>query len=155
MTAQRYEYGGEDTGHFWLGVCVGDRVPMARKPFASAIVTRLDEDSIALEGHVDETPDVPEIVEYACRQLARDLKTIRWETTETELPKAIWIEPMGFGDKPDSDDWTAVLDVTHDAYRYEGIDEATAKGLAVCLHGLDQTIADKLGQSEDHERSRS
>ena len=151
MTAQRYEYDGEDTGHFWLGVCVGDRVPMARKPFASAIVTRLDEDSIALEGHVDETPDVPEIVEYACHQLARDLKTIRWETTETELPKAIWIEPMGFGDKPDSDDWTAVMDVLNDVRDYEFPSIEMGRGLTACLANIADTLRARIAAGRREE----
>ena len=153
-TAEKYEYDGEDTGHCWIGVCVGDRVPMARRPLAVQYTTPLDTDHFTADARFEGSPAVLEMVRYASRRIASIIMPPQ-VPFRPRIPKAIWIEPMGFGDKPDSDDWTAVLDVTHDAYRYEGIDEATAKGLAVCLHGLDQTIADKLGQSEDHERSRS
>ena len=142
-TAEKYEYDGEDTGHCWIGVCVGDRVPMARRPLAVQYTTPLDTDHFTADARFEGSPAVLEMVRYASRRIASIIMPPQ-VPLRPRIPKAIWIEPMGFGDKPDSDDWTAVMDVLNDVRDYEFPSIEMGRGLAACLANIADTLRDRI-----------
>lgn len=136
---------------FWIGVCTGHAIPMARTALAGARVTTLDGNTAAMEsflGRIGEE-DAGLAVD-ACKGMVavlrggegRDEWLGLWDGSVV-LPEAVWLEPMGFDERPDSGDYVIAADMATGDYSYDPRleeDAALRVGVAQCVYQLGEFI---------------
>ena len=116
-----------DRTRCWFGAVTGHTVPMARMAIAGMRATRLSDEDIGAEYFRDTIPI---------------------------LPEAIWIEAMGYDDRPDSDDCIIAVDLGTGDFYYDRIlaeNPQARAGAVICLDKISEfirtrTSVDGMGQ---------
>lgn len=101
----------------WFGARDGaHRAHGAAWPSPACRATRLSDEDIGAEYFLDRhaEPD-PGLVADVCKAMAAALRSLGKEYGDTIpiLPEAIWIEAMGYDDRPDSDDCIIAVGLGH------------------------------------------
>ena len=106
-----------------------------------------------LDRHAE--PD-PGLVADVCKAMATALRSLGKEYGDTIpiLPEAIWIEAMGYDDRPDSDDCIIAVDLGTGDFCYDRIlaeNPQARAGAVICLDKISEfirtrTSVDGMGQ---------
>ena len=106
-----------------------------------------------LDRHAE--PD-PGLVADVCKAMAAALRSLGKEYGDTIpiLPEAIWIEAMGYDDRPDSDDCIIAVDLGTGDFCYDRIlaeNPQARAGAVICLDKISEfirtrTSVDGMGQ---------
>lgn len=135
---------------FWIGVCTGHAIPMARTALAGARVTTLDGNMAAMESFLGPIGEEDAgLAADACKGMAdvlfSDGMDEWWDSWDGSvvLPESVWLEPMGFDERPDSGDYAIAADMATGDYSYDPLleeDAALRVGVAQCLDQLGEFI---------------
>ena len=132
-----------DRTRCWFGAVTGHTVPMARMAVAGMRATRLSDEDIGAEYFLDRhaEPDTG-LVADVCKAMATALRSLGKEYGDTIpiLPEAIWIEAMGYDDRPDSDDCIIAVDLGTGDFCYDRILAENPQARAGAVICLDQNL---------------
>lgn len=146
-----------DRTRCWFGAVTGHTVPMARMAVAGMRATRLSDEDIGAEYFLDRhaEPDTG-LVADVCKAMATALRSLGKEYGDTIpiLPEAIWIEAMGYDDRPDGDDCIIAVDLGTGDFCYDRIlteNPQSRAGAVICLDKISEfirtrTFVDGMGQ---------
>ena len=130
----------------WFGAVAGHTVPMSRMAVAGMRATRLADEDNGVERFLDRNaePDAG-LVADVCTAMAKALRSLGkgYGDTIPILPDAIWIEAMGYDDRPDSDDYIIAVDLGTGDFCYDRIlaDNPQARaGAVICLDKISEFI---------------
>lgn len=147
-----------DRTRCWFGAVAGHTVPMARLAAAGMRATRLSDEDTGVEHFLDRyaEPQDTGLVADVCKAMAKALRSLGkgYDDTIPILPEAIWIEAMGYYDRPDSDDYIIAVDLGTGDFCYDRIlaeNPQARAGAVICLDKISEfirtrTSVDGIGQ---------
>ena len=134
----------------WFGAVTGHAIPMARLAVAGMRATRRPGEDAGVEHFLDRNaePDA-DLVADVCTAMARALRSLDGDDdTVPLLPHAaIWIEPMGYDEKPDSDDYIIAVDLGTGDFCYDQVlaeNPQARAGAAFCLNRISEFIKTRI-----------